>query len=258
MKGTTESRCLGLNTRKSQVETDSCATIFRVTKRMVSKHSKVAAAIGREAWVKRRLIQPLLSFWQISNFRINHALKLFLAMKLVVETKIPATFVAKKRTILSALAVPNVDYTDLSPKGSIDEGIRELIKTVNGMDGIVTTSSCAGRISIFLEGAKSDENRDVEEGSEVQKLPAAVPGGKGRGGRWLFVSHDPVKEAHYSSIEPIRNLYGMSTPSNEAGTMDTKETRFVKFQFEPMVSPHEETGTSCNMRLKIQGRYYIL
>ncbi|KAK2067463.1 hypothetical protein P8C59_001202 [Phyllachora maydis] len=45
------------------------------------------------------------------------------------------------------MAVPSaMDYTDASPKGSIDAGIRDLIDGINDKyDGLVTTSSCGGR-----------------------------------------------------------------------------------------------------------------
>ncbi|KAG5927298.1 hypothetical protein E4U53_002888, partial [Claviceps sorghi] len=58
----------------------------------------------------------------------------------------PSTgFAAKKTKILDQLAVPEAEYTDASPKGTIDAGIRELIDEINAAEGFVTTSSCAGR-----------------------------------------------------------------------------------------------------------------
>lgn len=36
----------------------------------------------------------------------------------------------------------------------MDAGIRDLIDEINAVDGLVTTSSCAGRISVFLEGQR--------------------------------------------------------------------------------------------------------
>lgn len=87
---------------------------------------------------------------------------------------IPNTFTQRKRRILSALAVPDEDYTDLSPKGTVDAGIRELIDEINGLDGFVTTSSCAGRVSVFLEG-----RRVREGGGDVGS--GGVPGRDGGG-----------------------------------------------------------------------------
>ena len=65
-------------------------------------------------------------------------------------------FEVRKQNILEQLDVPDGEYHDLSPKGSIDAPIRDLISEINGFDGIVTTSSCSGRISVFLEGRKAD------------------------------------------------------------------------------------------------------
>ncbi|KAK3331036.1 methyltransferase TYW3-domain-containing protein [Apodospora peruviana] len=64
------------------------------------------------------------------------------------------TFSQKKIKILSQLSVPDTEYADASPKGSVDSGIRDLIDEINALEGIVTTSSCAGRVSVYLEGHK--------------------------------------------------------------------------------------------------------
>ncbi|POS85386.1 hypothetical protein EPUL_003490 [Erysiphe pulchra] len=140
-------------------------------------------------------------------------------------SEIPVSFQRKKAQILASLSVPEEEYNDLSPKGSVDKGIRQLIQDINQIAGCVTTSSCAGRISVFLEGRKKDVSypelltddneisakytpRDLDainndhndnkqyQGKEFDLSPAHISnsvGGKGRGGRWLFVSHDPVK-----------------------------------------------------------------
>ena len=47
-----------------------------------------------------------------------------------------STFTTKKQRILSQLAQPDDEYTDLSPKGSVDEGVRELIAEINAFDGL--------------------------------------------------------------------------------------------------------------------------
>jgi len=142
---------------------------------------------------------------------------------------IPPSFTQKKSTILSALATPSDTYTDLSPKGSVDAGIKSLIDHINTLDGIVTTSSCAGRISVFLEGAK------MNCGGARQ---AAVPGGKGMGGRWLFVSHDAVEMPRKTDLDdrPVTKLFGLKPQQLDAQVVLGPEARFVKFQFEPMVS----------------------
>ncbi|KAK1758492.1 hypothetical protein QBC47DRAFT_411185 [Echria macrotheca] len=82
----------------------------------------------------------------------------------LLPTPSPA-FTKRKSTILEHLAVPDEEYTDASPKGSVDVGIRGLIARINGVGGLVTTSSCAGRVSVFLEGEKSGR-RKVTSGQE--------------------------------------------------------------------------------------------
>ena len=184
-------------------------------------------------------------------------------------------FIQKKSTILSALAAPSESYTDLSPKGSIDAGIRDLIDRINELEGIVTTSSCAGRISCFLEGAKpgsSDKQNGVataigeahgvivpSDGSmeagdfgvkvaeERSEKPSTVPGGKGNGGRWLFVSHDPVDVPPHEFEEdtPMSRVFNLS-PSRDSHCHPSPSSRFVKFQFEPMVI----TATKSHSHLK--------
>lgn len=193
---------------------------------------------------------------------------------------IPNTFTQRKRRILSALAVPDEEYTDLSPKGTVDAGIRELIDELNGIDGFVTTSSCAGRVSVFLEGrrvrdggaggvpgpdgggelpghyvADLDEGEAIDDGEgqgqgEVdgsgigsERNTVAGFGGKGGGGRWLFVSHEPVESHGKLDSEPniVAALLGMEEPifsgveGSSAGDMAGAASRLIHFKFEPMV-----------------------
>ena len=166
---------------------------------------------------------------------------------------IPPSFAKKKATILAALATPKESYSDFSPKGSVDAGIKDLIDRINRLEGIVTTSSCAGRISVFLEGRKAKKakrsNVVPEEGDREGKgLDACedttgeprrqiVPGGKGMGGRWLFVSHEPVEipTAQHPQDSPLTRLFGLASNHSNAPAMLDPEARFVKFQFEPMV-----------------------
>ncbi|OAA60552.1 cog1590 daomin protein [Niveomyces insectorum RCEF 264] len=132
----------------------------------------------------------------------------------------PARFAARKAAILAQLARPDDEYADASPKGAVDAGIRPLLDVINGLDGFVTTSSCAGRVAVFLEGRRggggggggTTDGETVEhvvrddDGNGAPTTVAAVSaaaavapptrasssGGKGGGGTWLFVSHDPL------------------------------------------------------------------
>jgi len=196
----------------------------------------------------------------------------------------PPTFTTRKTSILASLAQPTATYTDLSPKGSVDTAIRDLIDRLNALEGVVTTSSCAGRVSVFLEGVKEkdgkgkgkgrndddgsrdgdvkvwdggdgiSEEEEEEEDSrlgegEGEEIPTArqaaaattstVPGGKGRGGRWLFVSHEPVEMVPMTGTGAVSKFLGLEDRGergvSSVDELDVHRTRFVRFQFEPMV-----------------------
>ena len=153
---------------------------------------------------------------------------------------IPPAFTAKKNGILASLAAPESSYTDLSPKGSVDEAIKPLIERINALQGVITTSSCAGRVSVFLEGSKDGNVDGIKAGvnneDEESIGQAIVPGGKGRGGRWLFVSHSPV-HFHTEGTNLARRL-GMCYPQEQCEyqtDMELSTARLARFQFEPMV-----------------------
>lgn len=143
-------------------------------------------------------------------------------------------FDARKQKILEQLEAPDEEYHDLSPKGSIDAPIRDLISEINVNDGIVTTSSCSGRISVFLEGRKADSNAPafVEDSEESR----AGPGGKGGGGTWLFISHEPIDVSDTVSASDLLQDFGFEgAASGETGAIDVHR-RFIHIKFEPMVS----------------------
>ena len=141
-------------------------------------------------------------------------------------------FESRKRKILADLSIPDTDYTDLSPKGSVDEGIRDLIHDINALPGLVTTSSCAGRISVFLEGRKKQPQQQQQQ---RQFVPS---GGKGAG-RWLFVSHDPLKENQQSAqdAKPLHEMFGLVPGDGKPPRLqgESQAPRLVRFHYDPMV-----------------------
>lgn len=187
------------------------------------------------------------------------------------KMKIPAphaAFEARKSKILSQLATPDAEYTDASPKGSVDEGVRDLIGEINGRDGLVTTSSCAGRVSVFVEGSKKTGRRvlpgDEEDDDGRLPKPASAAGGKGGGGTWLFVSHDPVDEGVLKDERGggVATLFGLGEDSvsdededggvGVGGVVGAGESRLIHFKFEPMVRTH--MPRRCVLRARRSGR----
>lgn len=128
-------------------------------------------------------------------------------------------FDQKKNAILQEI---NSTGPDLSPKGSIDKLCLPIIDLVNKSADMVTTSSCSGRISVFIEGTKAiDGNIKV--------------GGKGEGGRWLFVSHD---------VEEVDNWFSRTTDSEQikwklsTQCMDIRtdgSSRMILYKYEPFI-----------------------
>lgn len=142
----------------------------------------------------------------------------------------PSIFESKKHKILQQLAVPDAAYHDASPKGSVDAGIRALVDEINVLDSLVTTSSCAGRIAVYLEGKKKG-HVDVREPSEDGN---AGPGGKG-GGQWLFVSHDPLEVPAERRPHELTSMFGMSSSQVVSMPTTVQDVRWLRCKFEPMV-----------------------
>ncbi|PGH13206.1 hypothetical protein AJ79_03763 [Helicocarpus griseus UAMH5409] len=152
-------------------------------------------------------------------------------------------FETKKQKILQGLSVPDEEYTDLSPKGSVDAGIRDLIRNINQIPGLVTTSSCAGRISVFLEGAgkKKEDDPKLEgagEGGETSahggQTQFAPTGGKGSG-KWLFVSHEPVERDLSKEDNSLHKLFDLTPGDGKIDASHPGGLRLVRFHFEPMI-----------------------
>ncbi|RYN30402.1 hypothetical protein AA0121_g3689 [Alternaria tenuissima] len=141
----------------------------------------------------------------------------------------PTRFEVRKQKILEQLDAPDGEYHDLSPKGSIDAPIRDLIGEINKLQGLVTTSSCSGRISVFLEGRKADaEASDSAQGEESR----AGPGGKGGGGAWLFISHTPVERVEAN--HDLMSEFGLQKYETEERTPSVS-CRYIHLKFEPMI-----------------------
>jgi tRNA wybutosine-synthesizing protein 3 len=142
-------------------------------------------------------------------------------------------FETRKRNILAQLETPDSEYHDLSPKGSVDEPIRDLIDEINTIEGLVTTSSCSGRISVFLEGRKAGSDDAPQEDSTESR---AGPGGKGGGGAWLFISHTPIEALDANAGTPFSTRFGLENAAAYDHDVPEVNSRFIHLKFEPMVS----------------------
>lgn len=125
-------------------------------------------------------------------------------------------FDQKKQCILREISN---DSLDASPKGTIDVLCIPIMNLINAHRDMVTTSSCSGRVSVFLEGIKGDGGDGVQIGS------------KGNSGRWLFVTHEPAElSGWYKDI-------GIDIDFTENGSLlqVNNTTRYVLYKFEPLI-----------------------
>lgn len=153
-------------------------------------------------------------------------------------------FRTRKDKILEQLAAPDDQYHDLSPKGSVDAPIRCLIDDINCLEGLVTTSSCSGRISVFLEGRRQDTNE-----SPTEDASSAGPGGKGGGGAWLYLSHDPITDVEGENTD-FMALFGLSQGEHPPRPQKSK-CRYIHLKFEPMVSARNDSiGIQPNLTFR--------
>jgi tRNA(Phe) wybutosine-synthesizing methylase Tyw3 len=95
----------------------------------------------------------------------------------------PQSYHQRKAHVLAQLSSGEIDK---SPKGFIDEHIADLCHWINKRPNIYTTSSCSGRITLFLHGEES------------------------KGGHWLLATHDKTTE------EEVANSLLQLIPKNDA------------------------------------------
>lgn len=124
----------------------------------------------------------------------------------------------KKEHILREIEKDS-QFNDASPKGSIDSLCFPLINLINSHPDLVTTSSCSGRVSVFIEG---------------EKLSSGQIGAKGNGGRWLFVSHEKADlENWWIDLISFNNYNNNTNQQQQSHNQDI--TRYVLFKYEPVI-----------------------
>ena len=95
----------------------------------------------------------------------------------------------RKAHILHALGV---DEMDRSPKGSLDEPIYDLINHINHSRWYVTTSSCSGRVSLFLEGNTALHPPGDQDDEHSTSTSTTTTTTTTKTGKWLLVEHRKV------------------------------------------------------------------
>lgn len=126
-------------------------------------------------------------------------------------------FDQKKASILSEIGATDAANPDALPKGTIDEGCRALMGVINADRDMVTTSSCSGRVSVFLEG--------IKEGAQI--------GAKGHDGRWIFVTHTKAELAGWFDRVPLQFVADAAAVA--AAAADGARARYILYKFEPLI-----------------------
>lgn len=128
-------------------------------------------------------------------------------------------FDQKKKAILEQI---NSLEPDLSPKGTIDQLCLPIINLINSHKDMVTTSSCSGRISVFVEGAKLINKEEAKSG------------GKGLGGRWLFVSHEQSEVLDW--LNNILNIEQIQFQLVDDTNYEfDNSVRYILYKYEPFI-----------------------
>jgi tRNA wybutosine-synthesizing protein 3 len=123
-------------------------------------------------------------------------------------------FNERKRRILEKLLS---DEPDLSPKGTPDDDILELLELINASEGYVSTSSCSGRVVVFLDADKDGQGDNAK-------------------GRWLMNRHSPFHEQlENASIQELYALLFGTSKIGRAWVSTERLSRVITLKFEPLV-----------------------
>ena len=129
-------------------------------------------------------------------------------------------FQQKKQSILKEILSNSPENVDASPKGTIDEYCIPIINLINSHENMVTTSSCSGRVSVYLEGTAPD--RVVAKGNE---------------GRWIFVTHDPKELPGWYNTVDFKYISPTSTSASLASSSSSSShgQRGILFKYEALI-----------------------
>ena len=132
-------------------------------------------------------------------------------------------FAQRKASTLAELAL---DAGDLSRAGHVDARARAVVALVNTHPAFFTTSSCAGRVSLFAD-------------------PTAETRAAGmKGGEWVYVSHDPADAA--AVVSAVRRKLGEETDAASSSTPDPECSLVLRF--EPFILAVEAESVEAGTR----------
>ena len=136
-------------------------------------------------------------------------------------------FAQRKASTLAELAL---DAGDLSRAGHVDARARAVVALVNTHPAFYTTSSCAGRVSLFAD-------------------PTAETRAAGmKGGEWVYVNHDPADaDAIVSAVRRELGEADDESASSRARS-DPESSRTLTLRFEPFILSVEAESVEAGSR----------
>lgn len=143
---------------------------------------------------------------------------------------ISSGFAAQKTDLLQQLTAPPASDANIpSRSSSIDVGIQKLVDEINGIETLVTTSGCAGRIVVYLEGTSlTSPPSHLDDHARISVVSTSAD----YNGQSLFVSHDPLP---LSGRGPVAPMLGLSDHTNLGIPPSIEGVRWVRCKFESMV-----------------------
>ncbi|BBN02828.1 tRNA wybutosine-synthesizing protein 3 [Marchantia polymorpha subsp. ruderalis] len=133
-------------------------------------------------------------------------------------------FELRKQAVLRGLAS---DEVDKSRKGGVDAPIADLIRRINSHPEFYTTSSCSGRVSLFLDQPCAAPLGDDVPDSSKEKVK--------KGGDWIFVSHEAAAE------DDVVNAVNQRYAAHQKG--------LLVFRFEPFILALECSSLAASQQL---------
>ena len=136
-------------------------------------------------------------------------------------------FAQRKAQTLAELAA---DSGDFSRAGHVDERARPIVGLVNRHPSFFTTSSCAGRVSLFADPTTATRAAGM------------------KGGEWVYVNHDPADAD--AIVAAVRRKLGEDEDGGEG--MDPECTLVLRF--EPFILSVEASTLEEGARLVAAAR----